>query len=386
MDRSSIRDFRWIYCSSHSRNRFLYIFDFSPLQRVGFDRVNIYFTETEKNSEEFYDKHLANHDLSFVSELQDVEADVECLSVFIHSRINGEFIAKHPALKFIATRSTGFDHIDLEACTSKGVVVSFVPSYGENTVAEHTFALLLAISRRLRQTLVAKRSGRFSFEELRGFDLKQKTIGIVGAGRIGLHVIRIAKAFGMDVLAADVNQDGLLAEVLGFEYVPLDNLLQRSHIVSLHTPLTPQTVHLINRETLAKCRQGVIILNTARGGLINTGALLAALESGHVAGAGLDVLEDERVFRRQALDLIAERIVEDLHQTSSPEELHLRHPERLAEIQALTINKTLLSRPDVIFTPHVAFNSAEAVQRIDHVTLQNILAFIDGKPVNTIGV
>jgi D-lactate dehydrogenase len=141
---------------------------------------------------------------------------------------------------------------------------------------------------------------------------------------------------------------------------------------------------MLNRETLAKCRPGVIIINTARGALIKTEALLEAIDSGAVGGVGLDVLEDERLFRSDAPGLVAAQIVADLQQVSSPEEMHMRHPERLAEIQRLTANESLLSRPNVIFSPHIAFNSVEAVRRIDEVTVENILAFAAGKPINVV--
>ena len=346
--------------------------------------MNVYFTETEPQSEEFFEAHLPEAQIGFAADLTEVPEDADCLSVFIGSRITADFLAVHPKLRFITTRSTGVDHIDLAECNRRGITVSYVASYGENTVAEHTFALLLGISRRIREALTTKRGGAFSFEAFRGFDLKDKTIGIVGAGRIGLHVVRIAKAFGMNVIAHDVNRAEIIAEVLGFEYVLFEELLGRSDIISLHAPLTPATVHLINRETLKKCRRGVIIVNTARGALIETEALIEAMDTGIVAGVGLDVLEDERLFRSDASKLVADQIVADLQRISSPEETHMRNPGRLAEIQRLKANESLLSRKNVIFTPHIAFNSAEAVRRIDEVTVQNILAFAAGKPVNVV--
>jgi len=256
--------------------------------------MTVCFTETEPQSEQFFEASLPDQKVGFCDQLSEVPRDIDCLSIFIGTPINDEVLHERPNLKFIATRSTGVDHIDLPSCKKHGVTVSFVPSYGENTVAEHTFALLLALSRRIRHTLTMKRGGAFSFESLRGFELKDKTIGVVGAGRIGLHVIRIAKAFGMSVLAHDINRADLLAEVLGFQYVPFDDLLRRSDIISLHVPLTAATVHLINRDTLAKCQRGVIIINTARGALIDTDALLEAMDNGVIGGVGLDVLEDER--------------------------------------------------------------------------------------------
>jgi D-lactate dehydrogenase len=346
--------------------------------------MTICFTETERESERFFEENLQDHRIAFFSELEEIPAETECLSIFINSRVTKEFLDGHAQLRGIATRSTGVDHIDLETCNERGIAVSSVPTYGANSVAEHTFALLLAISRRIRQALMAKRKGQFSLETFRGFDLKDKTIGVVGAGRIGLHVIRIAKAFGMHVVATDPKPSGLLSEVLGFEYVSFDELLQRSEIISLHAPFTRSTLHLFNQETFAKCRRGVVLINTARGSLIKTEALLEALDSGVVAGAGLDVLEDERLFRSEASRLVTDRIVKDLQEISSPEEMHIRHPERLAEIQRLTANESLLSRPNVIFTPHIAFNSIEAVRRINEVTLQNLIAFAAGSPINLV--
>jgi D-lactate dehydrogenase len=156
-------------------------------------------------------------------------------------------------------------------------------------------------------------------------------------------------------------------------------------VLSLHVPLTPATVHLLDRDAFAKCRDGVIVINTARGAVIDTEALLEALDSGRVAGAGLDVLEDERVFQKAASSLIADQIVELLHADSvSPEERHQRDPERLEELRTLGRNEALLARPDVVFTPHVAFNSVEAVERIDQVTIDNIRAFAAGAPIHTI--
>src|SRR5712664_4891774 len=150
---------------------------------------------------------------------------IDALSVFIHSQVTPQVLEALPNLKFISTRSTGFDHVDLDACLKRGIVVSNVPSYGENTVAEHTMALLLMMARKVHQSVLQVRSGRVDLAELTGSDLQGKTIGVIGAGHIGLHVIRIARGFGMNVLAFDVRRDNFLAEVLGFEYADLDSLL-----------------------------------------------------------------------------------------------------------------------------------------------------------------
>jgi D-lactate dehydrogenase len=269
-----------------------------------------------------------------------------------------------PELKFIATRSTGYDHIDLETCRRRGITVSNVPSYGENTVAEHTMALLLMLSRKVHQSVLQVRSGRVDLAELTGFDLQGKTIGVIGAGHIGLHVIRIARGFGMRVLAFDVHRDPFLADLLGFEYATLDRLLAESDIVTLHSPLTEKTHHLLGREQFARMKTGAMIVNTARGGLIDTDALIEALESGTLGGAGLDVLEGE--------DLIKE------------EKQLLQQPLDVEKLRTAVRNRVLLAREDVVFTPHNAFNSKEALVRILEVTLGNLEAFRAGQPAHRV--
>jgi D-lactate dehydrogenase len=300
--------------------------------------------------------------------LQDHLGDVtgaRTLSTFIHSRIGPAELDRMPALRLVATRSTGFDHIDVGACAARDVAVVNVPTYGENTVAEHTFALILALSRRL---IVAEQKGRradFDLSDLQGFDLKGRTLGVVGAGRIGLHVVRIARAFGMDVLAYDPQPAELLAEVLGFGYVELDELLERSHVVSLHAPAVPATRHMIGAAALARMRPGAVLVNTARGSLVDTEALVAALDSGRLAGAGLDVFEGE------------ENVGEDyvlLARGGGEEAVRLALGRRL-----------LADRDDVILTPHNGFNSQEAVQRIAETTVDNVVAFLGGEPRNLVG-
>ena len=347
--------------------------------------MTIYFIQTESVSEERFRAQFGEHDLHFVGTAEEVSGDAEILIILFWTQIDCAFLATHPKIRFVATRSSGYDHIDLAACRERGITVSSVRSYGENTVAEHTFALILSLSRRLREVDMAKRVGRFSFERLRGFDLHGKTLGVIGTGRIGLHVIRLARGFGMEVIAFDPHPADVIASLLGYTYASFDEVLRRSHVLSLHVPLTPATVHLLDRDAFAKCRDGVIVINTARGGVIDTVALLEALDSGRVGGVGLDVLEDERVFQKEASSVIAEQIIEFLHaEPGSPEERHQRDPERLEEFRRLNRNEDLLARPEVVFTPHVAFNSVEAVERIDQVTIENIRAFVDGEAINLI--
>ena len=289
---------------------------------------------------------------------------LKALSVFIYSHVTREVLEKLPELKFIATRSTGFDHIDVEACRTRGIAVSNVPSYGENTVAEHTIALLLMLSRKVHQSVLQMRSGRVDLAELTGFDLQGKTIGVIGAGHIGLHVIRIARGFGMRVLAFDIRRDPFLADLLGFEYATLERLLAESDIVTLHSPYTEKTHHLLGREQFAQMKQGAMIVNTARGGLIDTDALVEALESGKVGGAGLDVLEGEELIKE--------------------EKQLLQQPLDVERLRMAVRNRVLLARDNVVFTPHNAFNSREALVRILEVTLSNLEAFRAGQPVRRV--
>lgn len=287
------------------------------------------------------------------------------LSPFIYSEIDRAALDATPELKIIATRSTGFDHIDLEAARARGVVIANVPSYGENTVAEHTFGLILAVTRNIHKAHI-KVSGRdFSIEGLEGMDIAGKTLGVAGAGRIGLHVIKIARGFGMTVLAYDVREEPLLAEVLGFRYVSLDAVLRESDIVSLHVPYNQHTHHMINAETLARMKRGAILINTARGGLVDTDALIDALDRGQLLGAGLDVLEGEQLLREEK-QVLAHH---DLPQET---------------LRTLLENTILIGRPDVVVTPHIGFYSREAQQRILDTTVENLTGCLEGHPVNVV--
>ena len=293
-----------------------------------------------------------------------VARDAEVVSVFIRSSVSREVLDQLPDLRLIATRSTGFDHIDLAACDERGIVVSNVPRYGENTVAEHTFGLILALTRHIYQAYLRTARGDFSIKGLEGIDLKGKTLGVVGAGHIGLHVIRIGKGFAMNVLAFDVQPQPLMAEVLGFEYASLDDLLRRSDIVTLHVPLLPSTYHLMNRDRFAQMKRGSYIINTARGGVVDTDALLWALDEGILAGAGLDVIEGE--------ELVAEE--EQLLAMAGVEE----------KLRMVVRQRVLLRRENVVITPHIAFYSREAEQRILDTTVENIHGFLEGRPQNVV--
>jgi D-lactate dehydrogenase len=289
----------------------------------------------------------------------------EIISVFIQSHLDENALSQVPNLKLIATRSTGYDHIDLAYCKSRGITVSNVPVYGDNTVAEHTFALILALSRKVIQSYDRARSGSFSLTGLQGFDLRGKTLGVVGTGHIGIHVIRIARGFMMNVIAFDPRSDKRLADALDFTYAEsLDSLLAASDIVTLHAPMAPATHHMINAQSIQRMKRGALLINTARGGLVDTEALLAALQSGHLGGAGIDVFEGEALIKEERQLLSNEYNVD--------------------ELRTIIKDLVLLRHENVVVTPHVAFNSAEALERILVTTIQNIEAFESGRPINMV--
>lgn len=291
-------------------------------------------------------------------------SQLRILSCFIRSQVNKVFLDQCPQLKLVATRSTGYDHIDLAECTRRGIVVSNVPQYGENTVAEHTFGLILALSRHLTEAAERVKRGDFHVDGLLGFDLNGKTLGVVGAGRIGLHVIRMGRAMNMRVLAFDTRPQSILAEVLGFEYCPLTRLLQEADVVTVHVPLNAGTRHLLNAERLDLMKPGSILVNTSRGAVLDSAALLHKLNEGHLLGAALDVLEGEEVMTE---DLVLLR--DEAEGT-------------LDKLRLAVEAYQLMHHPRVLVTPHIGFYSREALQRILLTTAENITSFEGGKPQN----
>lgn len=327
------------------------------------------FFEIKGWEKRYLKKRLKEHQLAFFDEplnLTNVQKvkDFNIVSVFIYSKIDKTILTKLPRLTLITTRSTGYDHIDLKECKKKKIAVCNVPFYGENTVAEHTFALILSLSRNIHKAYVKAQRRDFSMEGLKGFDLKNKTLGVIGAGNIGLHVVRTAKSFGMTVLVFDVNQNSFMAEVLGFEYVSLEKLLKKSDIISLHVPYNKHTRHLINKESIKLIKKGALLINTSRGGVVDTDALIEALDKKILAGAGLDVMEGE------------EFIIE---------EKQLLHDRKKVETLGKIVDgHILLNKDNVVFTPHISFYSQEALERILETTVDNIIAYLKESPINIV--
>ena len=291
--------------------------------------------------------------------------DAEIISTALDSSLAVGLLDKLPHLKLIATRSTGFDQIDLDYCRKRGVGVCNVPLYGDSTVAEHAFALLLALARHVVDSVEATRRGDFSLSTRRGVELRDKTIGIIGAGHIGLRAIEIARGFGMKVLAYDLYPKPERAEAFGFRYAPLDEIYAEADVLSLHVPETPETDGMISDREFARMKNGVVLINTARGDIVDVMALIRALSSGKVGAAGLDVLPREALIRHESAIF--------LKGSAMPAGL----PEALAD-------HALLRFSNVIITPHNAYNTNEALQRIMTTTLENIAAFIAGRKSNRV--
>lgn len=331
--------------------------------------MTIAFFELEDWEKDYITKNLTDHELIFfkeplTSDFNDDLSKVEVLSVFIYSKIDKNTLSKMPNLKFIATRSTGFDHIDVEACKEREIKVSNVPTYGENTVAEHCFALILALSRKIIPSVEKVRRGDFSLDGLRGFDLKGKTLGVIGTGNIGKHVVRMAHGFELNILGYDHKEDQELVTKYGLKYVSIEKLLQNSDIVTLHLPDNPQTHHFIDKEKISHIKKGAYLINTSRGGLVDTEALVNALSDGKLAGAGLDVLEEE-------CNIKEERQI-----------LSKQFPKKCLLLDIA--NNILIKNEKVIVTPHNAFNSQEALLRILSATAENIQSYILKNPTNLI--
>lgn len=328
------------------------------------------FFDLENWEKEYFQKEISDCETVFFDAPLDMStpdlATYDIAVIFGRNQLRKDVLDQMTNLKLIATMSTGFDHIDIAECKARNITVSNVTSYGETTVSEHAFALLLAIARNLPESFERVKKGIFSPVGLTGFELRGKTIGVVGVGAIGTNIIRIAKGFRMNVIAYKRTPDYAMERELGFKFVDMDVLYQQSDFITIHIPYTPQTHHFISDDAFSKMKDGVVILNTARGALIDSKALLMALDSGKVKAAGLDVLEEEPLLQEER-DLLVNNI--DTEKIASVLEDHI-----------------LINHPKVIVTPHNAFNSQEALRTIVEITHENIAAYLSGAPLNVVSV
>lgn len=285
-------------------------------------------------------------------------AGSEVVCAFVNDDLGAGVLERLKAggTRLIALRSAGYNHVDLSAAAALGLPVVRVPAYSPHAVAEHAVALVLALNRRIHRAFNRTREGDFSLHGLTGFDLHGKTVGVVGSGQIGATFARIMLGFGCQVLLHDPQPDAALS-ALGARYVDLDELLAGSDIVSLHCPLTPTTRHLINPASLARMKQGAMLINTGRGALVDTPALIDALKSGRLGYLGLDVYEEE-----------ADLFFEDRSDQPLQDDVLAR----------------LLTFPNVIVTAHQAFLTREALAAIATTTLDNVDAWQAGRPCHRV--
>ena len=298
------------------------------------------------------------HEFRLCSETAAAAKGAQAVCIFVNDQIDRACLETLAMLgvKLIALRCAGFNNVDMVAAREHGFVVVRVPAYSPHAVAEHTVALLLTLNRKIHRAFNSVRELNFSLSGLVGFDLHGKTVCIVGTGKIGSIAAQIFRGFGTEVLAHDQFPASDWAATHGVRYVDFDTLLTASDVISLHVPLLPETHHLLNGQTLARMKPGVFIINTSRGKLIDTHALIAALKNGHVGGVALDVYEEEQgVF------------FEDLSG-------HVLQDDELSR---------LLTFPNVLITAHQAFLTREALGEIARVTTANILHFESTEPLIT---
>ena len=299
------------------------------------------------------------HEFRLSSETAGTAQGAQAVCVFVNDRLDYGCLERLAGcgITLVVLRCAGFNNVDLNAAKALGLAVTRVPAYSPHAVAEHAVALLLTLNRKIHRAYNRVRELNFSLSGLVGFDLYGKTIGIIGSGRIGRAAAEIFRGFGCSVLAHDPAPMHDWAAAHGIDYVPLDELLARSDVVSLHLPLTPETHHLVNAATLARMKPGAYLINTSRGKLVDTTALIQALKSAHLGGVALDVYEEEEGLFFE--DLSGEVLQDD--------EL-----------------SRLLTFPNVLITAHQGFLTHEALSEIARVTVQNVGrlqagdAFLDG--------
>jgi len=325
--------------------------------------VKVAFFDTHKFERPIFEKMNGafHHELVFFEHRLKKETAVladqfPCVCSFVNDKLDSESltILKKGGVKLIALRSAGFNHVDLKSAQGLGLTVVRVPEYSPYAVAEHAVALLLVLNRKIHRSYLRVRELNFSLDGLVGMDLHGKTVGVIGVGKIGAAFAQIMKGFGCTVLLHDIKPNPKLAETLGASYVDLDKIFKEADILSLHVPLNSDTKYLINQSSLEKMKKGVFLINTGRGGLVNTRDLIQSLKSGHLGGAGLDVYEEEEQLFFQD------------------------HSEEVLQDDVLA---RLLTFPNVVITSHQAFLTQEALGNIAHTTLSNISDFEKGKPL-----
>ncbi len=323
------------------------IFSTQPYDKVHLQKANVDAEGNPLHELTFFEHHLNAKTVALAS-----ESDAVC--AFVNDVLDRETLTQLAAygVKGVALRSAGFNHVDLKAAEELDLTIARVPAYSPHAVAEHTLALILGLNRQLHRAYNRVREGNFALQGLLGFDLHGLTAGVVGTGKIGICVARILRGFGCRVLTYDP-QPSTECESMGCEYVSLETLLADSDIVTLHCPLTPDTHHLINADSLARTRPGFMLINTSRGGLVDTPAVIQGLKSGQVGYLGLDVYEEE-----------GDLFFEDLSGQVIQDDVFSR----------------LLTFPNVLVTGHQAFFTRDALEAIARTTIDNLNCFAQNTP------
>lgn len=328
--------------------------------------MKITIFEHEPWMEEYIRKSLLEHEVFFCPDPlthENAEQFQQCdaVSVFVYSKVNEDVIDKLPHLKIISARSTGFDHINREYATSKNIIVTNVPRYGGITVAEHTWALILNLSHKISESNKRTEEGDFSVKGLRGVDLYGKTLGLIGLGEIGKNVALMSWGFNMKLrIFSRTHDEQFIEKFENAVYVDnVEDIFTHSDVISFHLPLTKDTHHLLNSENYHLLKRGCMVINTARGGVVETKALVKALQEKIVRGVGLDVMESEAITKDQLL--------------INPDQLPNEH-----ELSEVFLNHMLRDMDDVVITPHNAFNSDESIKRLVDGDIQNLRHFFNG--------
>lgn len=320
------------------------------------------FFSTKAYDQQFF--AFANKDFGFELKFMEVPLnkgtavlakDYQAVCVFVNDTLNAEVLQELSAqgVQLIALRCAGFNNVDLAAADALGIKVVRVPAYSPYSVAEHTIALILTLNRKTHRAYNRVKEGNFSLQGLMGFDLHGRTVGLIGLGKIGLATARILKGFGCRVLGYDIARPAE-AENIGIEFTDLESLYKLSDIISLHCPLTPDTYHIINQESIRKMKKSVMLINTSRGALIDSKAVIEGLKQEQISYLGLDVYEEE-----------ADLFFKDLSNRVIQDDVFMR----------------LLSFNNVLITGHQAFFTSNALQKIAEVTMENIKEFQEGAPL-----
>lgn len=328
--------------------------------------TKILFFDTKDYEEKFFTENIhQNNTLIFKNESLDEnsiltkeELSCEVLSVFTGSRVNNNVLKKFENLKIILTRSVGYSHIDTDYCKENDIIIANTPHYGDYTVSEFSFGILLNLLRKISFAENMLKRGEM-YPQTFGTELFGKTIGIVGTGSIGEKSVKIANGFSMNILCHDLTQNQRLIDTYGVSFVAIDTLCKFADIIMLHAPLTPKTYHLINQKRIDLMKDSAVIINTARGELIETEALFEALVQNEIAGAALDVLEfEETLSNKRPCDKL-----------------------NLKTLRTTLINTKLMNLDNTLITPHIAYDTKEAINRILEITLKNFIEFTNGKDI-----